>query len=150
MASLELIAQALADAVSAVELPADPGLELQIATMRQLDATPPVVDIFEGDPAQDDAAFGDSRQTFWTVRARVSSADADASQAVLRSLMEPRGATSVREALIGMDTDGIADGFSVQGPTGQRIYANPEVNPTGALLGCEWRVVVFMATGATS
>lgn len=143
------IAEALADRVLELADGADELAELQVVAFRQSSPSPPAVDIYPADPSQDDAAFGPrSRQTFWTVRARVATADEAGQQTVLYALMDPSGPTSMMAALLADDQtlDGLADAMNVEGPTGFRLYQDLAVDHP--LLGVEWRVTVYTATGA--
>lgn len=143
------IAEALAARVEALTSSADELAELQVVPFRWASPTPPAVDIFPADPSQDDAAFGPrSRQTFWTVRARVATSDSEGQQTVLYALMDPSGPFSMMAALLAGDPtlDGLADAMNVEGPTGFRLYQDLSVDHP--LLGVEWRVTVYTATGA--
>lgn len=151
---LAVIAAALADTVAALAGEADELANLQVLPFMLTNPTPPAVDVFPADPSQADAAFGPrSRQTFWTVRARVATNDIEAQQTVLLALMAPSGPTSVLRALLDDPTlDGAADGLNVDGPTGFRLYQTLG-SPQGVQethLGCEWRVTVYTPTGPTS
>ncbi len=162
MASLNEIANALADAVIGIaSSSADELMDLQCAPIMLVNPTPPAVDIFPADPSQDYAAFVDpdsaqaSRQVFWTVRARVSTADDESAQKILLLLMEPAGETSIK-ATIENDSDvaDVVDAVMVNGPSGYRLYQNPapaaDLEHQGALIGVEWQVVTLAKTGAMS
>jgi hypothetical protein len=84
---------------------------------------------------------------FFTVRARVTTADSDAGQDLLAQILEPE--TGVAAALMADQTlGGVVDslGFGDDGGTaavsGLREYVE-DVAVNGRLLGAEWRVRVI-------
>lgn len=106
---------------------------LQIFQGRNQQPTPPALDVYPGDPFLVGAGMGpESKQAFWSVRARASSADQDAQQVLIR-LLDPADAASVEAALdlidIGVANDGYVTGFR---------------DDTDGLVSCEWRVTGFM------
>ena len=107
---------------------------LQVYGYRNQNPTPPSLDVYPGDPFQTGAGFGlASRRVFFTVRARVSTADQEAQLLLLR-LLDPEDPASVEAALLDADAvvandDGHVSGFRDE--------------PDG-LLACEWRVSVFL------
>lgn len=134
------VADALGTALEAIELD-----ELQVVPRYWLFPTGPSLDVYPAEPSQEDAAFGPaSKLTLWTIRARVTTADHQANQDLLLDLMEPSGATSVRQAVLADKTlGGLAEGMDVDNPTGFQAY--PAVDGTGTgYLGCEWRVRVYV------
>lgn len=143
MASLQAIAQQLADAIGSVTTEFD---DLQVVPFLWFNPTVPAVDIYPADPSQEDLAFGRTPRTIlWTVRARVGSTDSDAQQAVLLRLMEPYGPSSVRAAILYDRT--LADtveNVKVDGPGGYQLY--DDIGGSGRLLGVEWTVRVFNDT----
>lgn len=145
---LAQIAANLADLIEALADEADEFENLTVYPYRVPSATPPFVDIYPADPSQDFAAMGPrSKQTFWTVRARVATSDSDGQQLMLLALMAPSGPTSLERAIL--DEDGwtdVADAVSVEGPTGFRLYQ--DIGTEAPLFGVEWRVTVFTPTGA--
>lgn len=143
MSSLAQIAEALATALAPVKT-AIP--DLQVHPYWLLAPTPPAVDIYPGDPFEDGTGFDPTRKAlFWTVRARVSTADHDAGQQGLLQMLDPAAASSVEAALIKDQTLGglvSAVAVTAEGTTGYREYvADAAVN--GRLLGAEWRVEVL-------
>jgi len=155
------IAQGLADAIGALASADDQLMELQVAPFMLVNPSPPAIDIFLGDPSQDFAGFevgelGPANvQTFWTIRARVNTADDEAAQQILYLLAEPAGATSVRYAILYDDgLKEVTDALSVEGPSGFRLYQNAapsaDLEHGGALMGIEWRVLALTKTGPTS
>ena len=107
--------------------------DLQVYAGRGQNLTPPSLDVYPGDPFQVGAGFGvASKQLWWTVRARVSTADEQAQQLLLR-MLDPTDDASVEAALADADAvipnDGFVSGFR---------------DELDGLLACEWRVSVFL------
>lgn len=154
------IAQALADAVNGIASASDQLMELQAVPFMWVNPTPPAVDIFPADPSQDNAAFRiadgpANRQTFWTVRARVSTADDESGQQILLALMEPAGDTSIADAITyDSSVDAVTDAIDVQGPSGFRLYQSAapvgDLEHQGVLLGVEWQILAYTLTGPQS
>lgn len=144
------IAQALAGALSsvadAVELDGD---HLLVSPWFVVNPAGPTIDIYPADPFEDALGFGESRQLFWTVRARVHTIEHVGAQSVLLSLMEATGDTSVESALEDDVTLGdVVDSLSVDGLTGYVQF----VDQAGVLqsLGVSWRVQVLTKAVPTS
>jgi hypothetical protein len=117
-----------------VEIP-----ELQIYPYYNSNPTPPSVDVYPGDPFQEAAGFGVGNSRVWfTVRARVSVADPAAGNQLLLRLLDPNDPASV-EAALAVDDTAVID--NTQGAvSGFRRYSDDNAE----LLGCEWRVGVFV------
>jgi hypothetical protein len=115
-------------------------LEAQIAGLQvwgfmNPNPTPPSLDVYPGDPFQNGGGFGKGDSwAFFTVRARVSTADHEHGQRQLLRLLDPQDIASVEGAL--WDA-----GYAVapEGISGFREYLE-EASTNGRLLGCEWRV----------
>lgn len=142
MSTLAEVVEGLAAALEPVRA----GLpDLQIYPYWLANPTPPTIDIYPGDPFQDGAGFGGGKACFFTVRARVSTADQDAGQQGLLQMLDPEAATSVEGALTADQTlGGLVDSVAVvpEGTSGYREYlADTAVN--GRLLGVEWRLEVL-------
>lgn len=105
--------------------------DLQVYGWQNGNPTPPSLDVRPGDPFLLGAGFGLERQAFWNVRARISTADQDTQELLLRFL-DTGDAASVEAALdaidIGVGLDGYVTGFRQDGD---------------GLLSCEWRVTGF-------
>jgi hypothetical protein len=112
---------------------------IQIVPYLNSNPTPPSIDIFPGAPFQVGAAFpiGDS-QVFWTVRARVSTADQQSGYRLLLRLMDPHDPASVEMALRGTAVMSGEEGVSEF-----REYLDESAS-NSRLLGCEWRVTHFL------
>lgn len=137
------IKQALAEALEPLR---DDIPDLQIYPYWLAQATPPTIDIYHGDPFMNFLSFGGGAEMFFTVRARVTTADSDAGQQLLDVILEPE--TGVAAALTAdqtlggvVDSVGIGDDGS-PGVSGLREYVEDAVI-NGRLLGCEWRVRVL-------
>lgn len=107
--------------------------DLQVYGWRNQNPTPPSLDVYPGDPFQVGAGFGvHEKQVYFTVRARVSTADQDTQQLMGRFL-DPTDAASVEAAVAEAGAVVANDGYV----TGFR-------DDTDGLLACEWRVSVFL------
>jgi hypothetical protein len=113
--------------------------ELQVYPYYNSNPTPPSVDVYPADPFQEGSGFGIGSSRVWfTVRARVSMADPLAGNQLLLRLLDPNDPASVEAALAAGDTATIDNSGS--GVSGFRRYADDNAD----LLGCEWRVGVFL------
>lgn len=111
---------------------------LQVTPYLNANPTPPSLDVYPGDPFQTGAGFGvGESQVFFTIRARVSTADGEAGQRLLLRLLDPDDAASVEAAVA--DLAAVAP----EGVSGFREYLE-EAATNGRLLGCEWRVTTFL------
>jgi hypothetical protein len=129
----ELMAEALAPLE--VEIPG-----IQIVPELNANPTPPSIDIYPGSPFQVGAAFrAGSNQVFWTVRARVATADQVAGYSLLLRLMDPNDPCSVEAALASVDVVMTAE----EGVSEFRQYLDAG-SQGESLLGCEWRVSHFL------
>lgn len=155
------ISQALADAILGLAVADDRLMDLQAVPFMLINPTPPAVDVFPADPSQEVAAFrtGEAgppnQRTFWTVRARVSTADDESGQEMLIALMEPAGATSLSDAIeYSEDVKEVTDAVEVNGPSGFRLYQSAapstDLEHAGVLLGVEWQVLAYTKTDPTS
>jgi hypothetical protein len=123
--------------------------DLQIYPYWLANATPPTIDIYPGDPFQIGMGFGPRGgwQMFFTVRARVTTADSDAGQQLLYQMLEPE--TGVAAALVADQTlGGVVDSLYIgeegggSGTSGLREYVE-DVATNSRLLGAEWRIRVL-------
>lgn len=118
-----------------------PGIQIDRLMIRN--PTPPCVDVYPGDPFDEQLTFdngenGAGHEQLFTIRARVQAADNEASQELLLGLMD-RGAGSVRAAILADTTlAGTVDEAVVEGPSGYTEYV--ESGGPGRWLGCEWRL----------
>lgn len=141
VSSLVEIADAFAAALEPLQT-VIPGL--QITPYQNPTPTPPSIDIYPGDPFQTDISYGKGEaQMYWTVRARMTTADQIAGQELLLQLLDPAG--GVQGALWDDVTLGGTVGSATVDRDGVSGYRPYTVDPqTGEqILGCEWRVVVL-------
>ena len=111
---------------------------LQIYPYWNGNPSPPSLDVYPGEPFQAGAGFGvGSKRVWFTVRARVSTADSEAASRLLLRLLDPGDPASVEAALavdqlaVIDDTNGLVSGF--------RRYTD---DAAGDMIGCEWRLGV--------
>jgi hypothetical protein len=118
--------------------------DLSIYARLTFNPTPPAIDIYPGDPFQEQSAFGKgSVDTWFVVRARVSTAEHEGAQDLLLSLMDPRATTSVVQAIAGANTlSGKVQHADVEPPSDFGAFVEP--GSQGALLGCTWRTRVIL------
>ena len=127
--------EAIAEALGPVEAAID---GLQVYPYLNSNPTPPSIDIYPGAPFQTGAGFGVGQSQVWfTIRARVSTADQEAAMKLLLRLMDPNDAASVEAAIA--DTAAVTP----EGVSEFREYLEDTAS-NGRLLGCEWRVSVFL------
>jgi hypothetical protein len=135
--TLQEWATEMAAALEPLELEV-PGI--QIVPELNANPTPPSIDIYPGAPFQVGAGFGfGNNQVFWTVRARVSTADQVAGYGLLLRLMDPNDPCSVERALAAIDVVMTAE----EGVSEFRQYVDAG-SQGESLLGCEWRVSHFL------
>lgn len=140
MEIMDELAEHLRDWVSLVT-----DVDVQVEPRLILNPTPPSIDIYPGDLARDlpTAAFDDiSGGYLLTVRARVSTADSTAGQDLLLSFMDDQSTLSLGAAILDDPTlNGYASSVDITSQTGYVIY--PDSGGEGALLGCQWTVIVL-------
>lgn len=133
--SLMLMLEEMADALAEIrdELP-----DLQVHPFWDDEPTPPVIDMYPGSPFQDGPSFGlDGNRIYWTVRARVGTADSVAAQQLLLRLLDVTDQASVEAALWTIDWAVVPEGVS-----GFTTYGD-DSNASERMLGCEWRVTRY-------
>jgi hypothetical protein len=122
--------------------------DLQLYPYWLASATPPTIDVYQGDPFMGGLGFGNGggAEMFFTVRARVTTADSVAGQQLLDEIMEPDSgvwAALTADQTLGGVVDSVAVGEEgTSGVSGMREYVE-DVPVNGRLLGCEWRVRVI-------
>jgi len=126
---------AIADALRPLEDEID---GLQVYGFLNANPTPPSLDIYPSDPFQTGAGYGvGESEVFFTIRARVSTADQEGGQKQLLRMLDPRDTASVEAALAGVAA------VVPEGVSGFREYLE-EASTNSRLLGCEWRVSAFL------
>lgn len=105
--------------------------------------TPPAVDVYPSDPFSEAIGYGiGNKEFYFTVRARVSTADNPGGQDLLLSMMDASATTSMEQAILANpDLTGGARVKWVEGPSAFGVFLDP--GATGNLLGCTWRVAVM-------
>jgi hypothetical protein len=119
---------------------------LQVDGRMVFNPTPPAIDVYPADPFQDALAFGKgNNELFLTVRARVTTADHEAGQDLLLSMMDPEATTSVAQAILSDRTLGnTVERVNVSaGPTAFGVFPAPAGETGENLLGCTWTVRVI-------
>jgi hypothetical protein len=135
------VAEGMAAALGSLkaELP-----DLQVTAFLNPNPTPPSLDIYPADLFEGPSGFGPQMATFWTVRARTTTADSESGQRALLRLLDRGDAASVEEALtVDQSLGGLVQAIAVtpEGVSGYRVYLeDPQGN--GSLIGCEWRLEV--------
>lgn len=123
--------------------------DIQILPYPMANPTPPTIDVYPGEPFQNGTGFdrnGVDHDLFWTVRARVTTADSDAGWRLLYRLVDPEqgiGALLVADQTLGGVVDSVAIGEDgAPGVSGFREYIDDSA-VNGRLLGAELRVRVL-------
>lgn len=115
---------------------------LQVVPILHLDPTPPSIDVYPAETFQERLGMGKGNNSyFFTVRARVDTADNEAGQRLLLAMMDSQAAESVEAAIEADRTLGGTVGYAGvdSGPSG---YGAFDV-PNGQMLGCTWTVKVL-------
>jgi hypothetical protein len=118
--------------------------DLQVDGRMIPNPTPPAIDVYPGDPFAEAIGFGrGNKELYFTVRARVSTADSEGGQDLLLSMMDTQATTSVEQAILAAPTlGGVANVRDIEGPTGYGLF--PDSSPEARqFLGCTWRVRVI-------
>lgn len=134
MASVLTLLDDLADDIQTGLAELIPGLQVEGRLIPN--PTPPVIDIYPADPFTQAIGYGSGNTNLrFTIRARVSTAENEAGQELLLSLMDPAAATSLAN-LVEQTT-----GYVVTGPSGFGLYNDPG-GVGNNLLGCTWTLEV--------
>lgn len=144
MSTLVSIMDAMADVIRTEITDHVTDLDVQVEPRMVLTPTPPCIDMLVGEPSEDDqlGGFGelDGGEVI-IVRARVNTADTYAGQDLLLAFMDDEDPLSIRAAL---NTDHTLNGtvttVDVEFRSGYTLFPMPQGD--GALLGCQWRVIV--------
>jgi hypothetical protein len=105
--------------------------------------TPPAIDIYPADPFTEAFTYGPNPLLFFTVRARVTTADNQGGQELLLSMMDSEEDTSVEKAILSSRTLGgkVTKASVVAGPSSFGVFVSPQ-GEVGSLLGCTWTVQI--------
>lgn len=113
---------------------------IQVGAIAVLNPTPPTLDVFPGDPFGESISFDDGREQLFTIRARISTADLEAGQELLLSLMDRNGTSVIGAMRSDRTIGGSVDDSTIEGPSGYLPYPDVSGANGGSLLGCEWRL----------
>jgi len=116
---------------------------IQVSTEGHLiwSPTPPSIDVYPAEEFQSQESFGLGNTTvFVNVRARVNTPEHDGAQSLILSLMDPRAATSVQQAILSDQTlsGNVEQAMLSAGPSNYGIFPDP--SGQGSYLGCTWTV----------
>ena len=114
---------------------------LQVENRLHPNPSPPAIDIYPSTPFTEVIAYGARHQYWFTVRARVLTADNEAGQDLLLAMMDADEDESVETAIRSAATYGGAKLGDIEGPTEFGLFADS--GGDGSLLGCTWRVAVI-------
>jgi len=118
---------------------------VQVEPRMVLNPSPPTIDIYPGDDARDpsSAGFDDvAGGYFFTVRARVSTADETAGQDLLLAFMDDENELCLAVALLDEPTlNGYATSLDVRSLSGYRLFEHP--SGEGAFLGFQFTALVL-------
>lgn len=115
---------------------------LQVENRHHPNPTPPALDIYPATPFTEVIAYGrGSRQYWFIVRARVSTAEHEGAQDLLLAMMDDGTDESVEAAIRSTKTYAGAQLGDVQGPTEFGVFPDP--GGQGWLLGCTWQVALI-------
>lgn len=127
---------------SAIGGTANPDIQyLQVDDRLNPNPTPPSIDIYPSTPFTEAIAYGRTRQYWFTIRARVSTADNEGGQDLILSMMDDESPQSIEAAIRAIKTYAGAQLGDVEGPSEYGLFADPVGE--GALLGCTWRVALI-------
>ena len=116
--------------------------DLQVDARLNPNPTPPSIDIYPGTPFTEAIAFGrTSRQYWFTVRARVSTADNEGGQDLLLSMMDDGSSESVEAAIVSIREYAGAKLGDIEGPSEFGVFRDS--GGEESLLGCTWRVALI-------
>lgn len=121
-------------------------IQVQVEGRMVLAPTPPCIDLYPTDPSDDQelAAFGEAYGgELLTIRARVSSADANAGQDLLLAFMDDEDPLGIVNAISDPTLNGKASGLHFRSRTGYRDF--PDLSGEGAWLGCLFNLVAIKA-----
>jgi hypothetical protein len=127
------------DAIAAALVPLGAeidGLQVLGRGMLNPNPTPPSLDVYPGDPFLTGAGMGVGQsRAYFTIRARVGTADSEAGQRLLVRLLDPQDPASVEAAV---------QDVAVVVPDGTSGFREYDAGEGNRLLGAEWRVSQFL------
>jgi hypothetical protein len=131
------LAEIMEEIAAALEPISDEVEGLQVYPFFNANPTPPALDIYPASPFQTGAGFGPDAQIFFTIRARVSTADQEAAMRLLLRLLDTNDPASVEAAIAARAA------VTPEGVSDFREYTDGQL-ADGRLLGCEWQVTRFL------
>lgn len=145
MVTLAKIMNRLADEIRAT-LAETTDIDVQVEPRMVLSPTPPTIDIYPSDPSDDPelAAFGELHGAeLLTIRARVSTADADAGQDLLLAFMDDADPLAIVNSISDTTLNGHAATMAFRSQSGYREF--PDLSGEGSWIGCLWTLAVVKA-----
>lgn len=146
MATLAQILDEMADTIRNV-IDGVTDVQVQIEPRMVLSPTPPTIDMFPGDPSNDQTLAGFAEELgaeVITVRARVQTPDSNAGQDLLLALMDDEDPLSLVAALNDDRTlGGLASDIWCRSRSGYVVI--PDLSGEGAYLGCLFQYLVIKA-----
>lgn len=141
---MDALASVLANELCGTANP-EPIPDLQVDARLNPYPTPPSIDVFPASEFTDQMTFGrGQREYYFTVRARVSTADNEGGQELLLSMMDDESTASVESAILqNKGLGGVANVKTVEGPSEYGIFVDMLSQPPRQWLGCTWRVRVI-------
>ena len=141
--TLALIATAIATQITD-ELggTANPVIEnLQVEDRRHPNPTPPAIDVYPGSPWTEVIGYGNQRQYWFNVRARVGTGDNESGQDLLLAMMDNETAQSVEAAIRSTKTYAGAQLGDIEALD---YGLMSDLDAQGeSFLGCLWRVALI-------
>jgi hypothetical protein len=114
---------------------------LQVEDRLHPNPSPPAIDIYPASPFTEVISYGARHQYWFTVRARVSTAENEGAQDLLLAMMDADADESVETAIRSVKTYAGAQLGDVEGPTEFGVFLDAGGN--GSLVGCTWRVALI-------
>jgi hypothetical protein len=114
---------------------------LQVVGRMNPNPTPPSIDVYPSTPFTEVIAYGNQRQYWFTVRARVTTADQKGGQDLLLAMMDDGSNESVEEAIRSTRSYAGAKLGDIEGPT--EFGSFTDTGMPESLLGCTWRVALI-------
>lgn len=118
--------------------------QLQVVSTMMVNPSPPSIDVYPAEDFAPQIGYGiGNRELRFVVRARVHTADPEAGQELLLSMMDPREDTSVEGALLASPTlGGVVEDLAIVEQSGFGLFPYPQDPEGGSLIGATWTVQV--------
>jgi len=141
----EIFAELMTQIASEVIPPSAEGIQVSTEGHLIWSPTPPSIDVYPAEEFQLQESFGQGNTTvFVNVRARVNTPDHDGAQTLILALMDPRGSSSVQQAVLSDETlnGKVRQALVSSGPSNYGIFPDP--SGQGNYLGCTWTVKLVL------